>query len=91
MIHLAHVSIPIHELTETPLLARISAIKSSVVFVPEYEIETKTKDWRYVDGALLYELRMPFGYWEAKDEKDDLDAEIEYKFRYAKALLAGLV
>jgi len=52
-----------------------------LVFVPEYEIETKTKDRRYVDGALLYELRMPFGYWEAKDEKDDLDAEIEYKFR----------
>ncbi|OGA12567.1 MAG: DNA methyltransferase, partial [Betaproteobacteria bacterium RIFCSPLOWO2_02_FULL_63_19] len=36
---------------------------------------------RYVDGALLYELRMPFGYWEAKDEKDDLHAEIEHKFR----------
>jgi hypothetical protein len=32
---------------------------------------------RTVDGALLHELRMPFGYWEAKDEKDDLDAEIE--------------
>lgn len=52
-----------------------------LVFVPEYEIETKTKDRRYVDGALLYELRMPFGYWEAKDEKDVLDAEIETKFR----------
>jgi len=52
-----------------------------LVFIPEYEIETKTKERRYVDGALLYELRMPFGYWEAKDEKDDLDAEIEYKFR----------
>ena len=52
-----------------------------LVFIPEYEIETKTKDRRYVDGALLYELRMPFGYWEAKDEKDDLDAEIEHKFR----------
>lgn len=52
-----------------------------LVFIPEYEIETKAKDRRYVDGALLYELRVPFGYWEAKDEKDDLDAEIEYKFR----------
>ncbi len=52
-----------------------------LVFVPEYEIETKTKERRYVDGALLYELRMPFGYWEAKDEKDDLAAEIETKFR----------
>ena len=35
----------------------------------------------YVDGALLHGLRVPFGYWEAKDEKDDLDAEIEAKFR----------
>ena len=35
-----------------------------LVFVPEYEIETKTKDRRYVDGALRYELRMPFGYWK---------------------------
>ena len=24
---------------------------------------------------------MPFGYWEAKDAKDDLDAEIEFKFK----------
>ena len=24
---------------------------------------------------------MPFGYWEAKDEEDDLDDEIENKFR----------
>jgi hypothetical protein len=33
------------------------------------------------DARLSYELRMPFGYWEAKDDKGDLDAEIEYKFR----------
>lgn len=52
-----------------------------LVFIPEYEIESKTKERRYVDGALLYELRVPFGYWEAKDEKDDLEAEIEYKFK----------
>ena len=52
-----------------------------LVFIPEHEIETPAKERRYVDGALLYELRLPFGYWEAKDEKDDLDAEIEYKFK----------
>ncbi len=34
-----------------------------------------------MDGALLYELRLPFGYWEAKDEKDDLDAEIALKLK----------
>ena len=52
-----------------------------LVFVPEYEIKTLAKDRRYVDGALLHALRMPFGYWEAKDAKDDLDAEIEFKFK----------
>ncbi len=51
------------------------------VFVPEYEIETPARERRYVDGALLHELRVPFGYWEAKDEKDDLDAEITHKFK----------
>ena len=57
------------------------ARQHDLVFVPEYEITTPAKDRRYVDGALLHALRMPFGYWEAKDEKDDLDAEIEFKLR----------
>jgi hypothetical protein len=35
-----------------------------LVFVPEYEIESPAKERRYVDGALLHALRMPFGYWE---------------------------
>ena len=40
-----------------------------LVFIPEYEIETKTKERRYVDGVLLHALRMPFGYWEARTRK----------------------
>src|SRR3989304_1890253 len=52
-----------------------------LTFIPEYELETKTKERRYVDGALLHTLRVPFGYWEAKDSKDDLDYEIQKKFR----------
>ncbi len=39
-----------------------------LIFVHEYEIATP-------DGALVHTLRVPFGYWEAKDEKDDLDAD----------------
>jgi len=46
-----------------------------LVFVPEYELDTATMERRYVDGALLHELRVPFGYWEAKDEADDLGTE----------------
>jgi hypothetical protein len=52
-----------------------------LVFIPEYEITTLTKERRYVDGALLYTLRVPFGYWEAKDTSDNLDEEIEKKLR----------
>ncbi len=52
-----------------------------LTFIAEYELESKTRERRYVDGALLHTLRVPFGYWEAKDEKDDIDAEIETKFR----------
>ena len=52
-----------------------------LTFIPEYALDTLTKEKRYVDGALLYSLRVPFGYWEAKDTKDDLDAEIEKKFK----------
>ncbi len=52
-----------------------------LTFISEYALDTLTKEKRYVDGALLYSLRVPFGYWEAKDTKDDLDAEIEKKFK----------
>ena len=34
-----------------------------------------------VDGALLNDFHIPFGYWEAKDQEDDLDAKIKEKFR----------
>ncbi len=52
-----------------------------LIFVPEYEIVTPAGERRYVDGALLHALRLPFGYWEAKDEQDDLDAEMALKFQ----------
>ena len=57
------------------------AREHDLIFVPEYEISTPTKERRYVDGALLHALRVPFGYWEAKDDKDDLNAEIATKLR----------
>ena len=52
-----------------------------LVFIPEYKVESATKDTRFVDGALLHELRVPLGHWEAKHLKYDLDAEIEFKFK----------
>src|SRR3989339_1060469 len=33
-----------------------------------------------VDGALVDNFKIPHGYWEAKDTKDDLEKEIQKKF-----------
>jgi hypothetical protein len=52
-----------------------------LVFLAEYPLKTATKTNIAVDGALLHELRMPLGYWEAKDAADDLDEEITKKFK----------
>jgi predicted helicase len=57
------------------------AKQHDLVFIPQYGFETPAKEKRYVDGALLYSLRVPLGYWEAKDEEDDLDKEIDRKKR----------
>ena|SRR5208337_1156365 len=62
-------------------LLKAWARQHELVFIAEYPFQTAAKEDRAVDGALLYSLRVPLGYWEAKDENDDLDAEIEYKKR----------
>ena len=49
-------------------------------FVPEHSM-TSLKNTRIaVDGALFDEFELPRGYWEAKDMRDDLPAEIQRKF-----------
>lgn len=55
--------------------------QQGLVFLAEYPLKTATKTNISVDGALLHELRMPLGYWEAKDAADDLDEEIVKKFK----------
>ncbi len=50
-------------------------------FVSEHDIVTPQKNRIYLDGALFHTLRVPFGYWEAKDADDNLDAEIAAKTR----------
>ena len=55
--------------------------QQGLIFLAEYPLKTATKTNIAVDGALLHELRMPLGYWEAKDAGDDLDAEVTKKFR----------
>jgi predicted helicase len=52
-----------------------------LTFISQHNLITPQKNRIYLDGALLHALRVPFGYWEAKDADDDLDAEIAAKFR----------
>jgi len=51
-----------------------------LLLVPEHSLITDKGSRIYVDGALLNSLRIPFGYWEAKDADDRLDHEIANKF-----------
>ncbi|MBN9042219.1 MAG: DNA methyltransferase [Rhizobiales bacterium 62-47] len=55
--------------------------QQDLIFIAEHEHIGPTKNRCYVDGALLHEIRVPFGYWEAKDTNDKLDEEIEKKKR----------
>jgi predicted helicase len=48
--------------------------------VPEYQIDRAGKNPLRVDAAVLDAFNLPRGYWEAKDEKDDLKAEMNKKF-----------
>lgn len=51
-----------------------------LLLVPEVEFVTKKKFRVVPDGTLKDALRQDWGYWESKDEKDDLPAEIAAKF-----------
>ena len=55
--------------------------QEKLVFIAEYPLKTAMKTNISLDGALLHELRMPLGFWEAKDEDDDLEKEIAKKFK----------
>jgi len=57
------------------------ARQRDLVFVAEYPLVTNRKKNISVDGALVHSLRLPLGYYEAKDEKDDIYEEIDKKFR----------
>lgn len=55
--------------------------QNDLVFVEEYQKRAEKGNLISIDGALTVKIGIPFGYWEAKDEKDDLTKEIEDKFR----------
>jgi hypothetical protein len=55
------------------------ARQDNLHFINQYEYITPLKTRVVPDGTILHDLRVPLGYWEAKDTKDDLDAEIAKK------------
>jgi predicted helicase len=55
--------------------------QKNLQFIAQYEFESPQKNRIRPDGTILHDLRVPLGYWEAKDEADDLDVEIEKKLK----------
>lgn len=54
------------------------AEEHQLIVLAEYPLKKITGNLR-IDGAVIDRLRLVHGWWEAKDEKDDLDAEIALK------------
>lgn len=50
-------------------------------FLDEYEFESNQRTRIRPDGTIKHDLRLDFGYWEAKDTDDDIDEEIQKKLR----------
>lgn len=53
--------------------------QSNLHFISQYEFLSPQKNRIRPDGTILHDLRVPLGYWEAKDTADDLDEEIGKK------------
>jgi predicted helicase len=52
----------------------------NLILVPELDYRTQYNTTVYPDGTIKDALRLPWGYWESKDQDDDLDKEIQKKF-----------
>ncbi len=50
------------------------------ILIPELAYRTKHNTTVYPDGTVKDALRLPWGYWESKDQDDDLDKAIQNKF-----------
>ncbi len=49
--------------------------------IPEFSIKRAQQNPIRVDGALVDSFDLPRGYWEAKDSHDDLEEEVDKKFK----------
>lgn len=55
--------------------------QKNLQFLDEYEFESNQRTRIRPDGTIKHDLRLDFGYWEAKDTDDDIDEEIQKKLR----------
>lgn len=60
-------------------LLRHCGRQAHLTLVEQYQLARGGRNLR-LDGALVDEFKIPHGYWEAKDTKDDLEKEIQKKF-----------
>src|SRR3990167_6819833 len=56
------------------------AKQKGLMMVPEITIKTSKGKNVTPDGILKDSLRQDWGYWESKDESDNIDEEIKKKF-----------
>lgn len=54
----------------------------NMVLIAEQPIDRGPGKGRIPDATIRHDIRVVHGYWEAKDEKDDLEEEIETKRRH---------
>jgi predicted helicase len=62
------------------ILLNTYAKSKELILVPEVAIRGRKGRDVYPDGTLKDILRQDWGYWESKDEADDLEVEIQKKF-----------
>ena len=53
--------------------------QQNLTFISQFEFASPNGNRIRPDGTIRYDLRVPFGYWEAKDTNDDLNVEIAKK------------
>lgn len=64
------------------ILLRKCAKQFDLTLVEQYRMKARNNSASIqVDGALLDEYKLPHGYWEAKDTDDDLEVEVQKKFK----------
>jgi predicted helicase len=61
-------------------LLKAWARQQNLLFTAQYDMQTPQRTTIRPDGAILHDIRVALGYWEAKDTKDDLEEEIRKKF-----------